>query len=112
MSNMIDFCQAFIYTRKFFCKNGHFNLNFNWIKVYFLLRRFTLFFKFFVNIKTKQIQVKYIPKEKQFENKFHFLRLFIKLNKSFKWTHLNFNDIFNSMHVIRKNSLKIVIANL
>lgn len=108
----INYCLIILLTRKYFCKKGYINYNFNWIKVYYLLRRFILIFKFSYNLKTKSMELKYIVDEKQLENKFHFFKLFIKLNKNLRWFFLDLNKVFYALHNIRKGCMRALISQL
>jgi|JI10StandDraft_1071094.scaffolds.fasta_scaffold466646_2 hypothetical protein len=98
-----------VFTRKFFYKNGYIFYNFDWTKVFFFLTKFVLKYKFFFNLKANQTSFKIIPLKKQLENKFHFLKLFLKLNTSFKWTKLDFKKLHLVLEKIKKNSLKILV---
>lgn len=98
-----------LFTRKYFCKNGYIWYNFDWTKVYFFLSNFVLKYKFSFNLKTKRISFKVVQKNKQLENKFHFLKMFIKLNKSFKWIYLDYKKLKTVLDSIQKNTLKALV---
>lgn len=98
-----------LFTRKYFCKNGYIKYNYDWMSVYFFLNSFILKYKFSFNLKTTRISFSVVSPLKQLENKFHFLKMFIKLNKTFKWVFLDFNKLQIVLDKIQRNTLKALV---
>lgn len=77
-----------------------------------MLKRFTLIFKFKFNMQSNQLEVSYVGEKKQLENKFHFFKLFIKLNRHLQWFKLDLNKVYYVLHGVRKGYMQSLINQL
>lgn len=79
-----DYKQAKV-SKKYFYKNGHNKVTYDWFTLFWAIREFKLMFRFKYNLQAQQLSAAFVPRHQRWANQMGFLKFYLKLFKRMKW---------------------------